>query len=152
MNETADGSGSSSGGNSALNRLIEKQEEELNAIQVKIDAWKNYQADYKELDKVINELSNKVKHKHNIPIAGTKVAFVPGHIVHTNELHVLLGDNLFALRSTKQASEIIKRRLKNLDTMLEATSEAQKKTQEWLKVASEYKQDKEEFVEIIEHM
>ena len=39
------------------------------------------------------------------------MAFMPGKIVHTNEILVLLGDNWFAERSAKQAIEIIERRL-----------------------------------------
>ena len=34
---------------------------------------------------------------------------MPGKIVHTNEILVLLGDNWFAERSAKQAIEIIGR-------------------------------------------
>lgn len=44
-----------------------------------------------------------------VPI-GSK-AFMPGKLVHTNEVLVLLGDNWFAERSAKQACEIIDRRL-----------------------------------------
>ena len=41
-----------------------------------------------------------------------KFAFMPGHLVHTNEILVLLGDNWFCERSAKQASEIAERRIK----------------------------------------
>lgn len=37
---------------------------------------------------------------------------MPGQLVHTNEILVLLGDNWFAERSAKQASNIVKRRIK----------------------------------------
>jgi unconventional prefoldin RPB5 interactor 1 len=39
------------------------------------------------------------------------MAFMPGKIVHTNEVLVLLGDNWFVERSAKQATEIVERRL-----------------------------------------
>ena len=39
------------------------------------------------------------------------LAFMPGRAVHTNEVFVLLGENYFVERSTKQAREIIDRRL-----------------------------------------
>ena len=35
---------------------------------------------------------------------------MPGQLYHTNEILVLLGDNWFAKRSTKQAIEIAERR------------------------------------------
>lgn len=41
-----------------------------------------------------------------------KLAFMPGQIVHTNEILVLLGDNWFVERSAKQAAEIAERRIK----------------------------------------
>lgn len=40
------------------------------------------------------------------------LAFMPGRLLHTNEILVLLGDNWFAERSAKQAVEIVQRRLK----------------------------------------
>jgi unconventional prefoldin RPB5 interactor 1 len=39
------------------------------------------------------------------------MAFMPGQLVHTNEILVLLGDNWFVERSAKQASEIVDRRI-----------------------------------------
>lgn len=133
-----------------LARLIEKQEEELKLTQEKVELWSKYKQDYIELRKLINSMQDKVKHPHRIPLAGTQLAFLPGHIIHTNELTVLLGDNIFALRSTKQATQIIDRRLENVSEMLKNTQEARKKTEDWLKVTRDHKQDKEQFVEIIE--
>lgn len=42
------------------------------------------------------------------------MAFVPGRAVHTNEVFVLLGENYFVERSTKQAREVIERRLSGI--------------------------------------
>jgi unconventional prefoldin RPB5 interactor 1 len=44
---------------------------------------------------------------------------MPGKIIHTNEVLVLLGDNWFVERSAKQASEIIERRLAGIETHLD---------------------------------
>lgn len=135
-----------------LSRLIQKQEEEIDSINNKIELWKKYRNDYQELKKLIDTMKDKVKHPYKIPIAGSKLAFVDGHIIHTNEVTVLLGDNYFALRSASQANQIIDRRLDNIDTMIKKTEEAKKKTADWIKVASDHKREKEEFVEIIETM
>ena len=43
-----------------------------------------------------------------------KLAFMPGQLVHTNEILVLLGDNWFVERSAKQAAEIVDRRMKSM--------------------------------------
>ena len=40
-----------------------------------------------------------------------KMAFMPGKLVHTNEITVLLGDNYFAERSVAQSLAIADRRL-----------------------------------------
>lgn len=133
-----------------LNRLIEKQQEELETIGDKINLWTKYKDDYQNLKKVIDTIGDRVKHPHRIPIAGTQLAFVDGDIIHTNEITVLLGDNYFALRSAKQANQIINRRLGSIDDNLKRSQEAKRKTEEWVKAALEHKKDKEEFVEIIE--
>ncbi|CAG8851237.1 11858_t:CDS:2, partial [Racocetra persica] len=59
-----------------------------------------------------------------VPIG--KLAFMPGKLVHTNEILAMLGDNWFAERSTKQAVDIVDRRLEmvrktinDLETQLE---------------------------------
>lgn len=135
-----------------LGRLIEKQEIELELIDGKIKLWTQYNEDYSKLKKMIMNMQEKVRYPHNIPIAGSKLAFVPGHIIHTNEITVLLGDNLFAVRSAKQSVQIIDRRVQNVKHMLEQSEEARRKTQDWLKATREHKQDKEELVEIIETM
>ncbi|XP_070186347.1 unconventional prefoldin RPB5 interactor-like isoform X3 [Littorina saxatilis] len=46
------------------------------------------------------------------------LAFMPGRLVHTNEVLVLLGDNYFVERSASQAVDIVSRRLQELDTNL----------------------------------
>jgi len=43
------------------------------------------------------------------------LAFMPGKLIHTNEILVLLGDNWFAERSASQAIEIIKRRQQSIE-------------------------------------
>jgi unconventional prefoldin RPB5 interactor 1 len=49
------------------------------------------------------------------------LAFMPGELVHTNEVMVLLGDNYFVERSAHQASEIIERRVQVIDDMIDKT-------------------------------
>lgn len=133
-----------------LTRLVEKQEEEIDAITRKIELWSKYKDDYRNLKKLIDTMKDKVRHPYRIPVAGTQLAFLDGHIIHTNELTVLLGDNYFALRSAKQANQIVDRRLENLNDMLKKSEDAKRKTVDWLKVTKDRIQEQEEFVEIIE--
>ena len=44
-----------------------------------------------------------------VPIGS--LAFMPGRLIHTNEIMVLLGDNWFTERSAKQAAQIVTRRI-----------------------------------------
>ena len=44
---------------------------------------------------------------------------MPGKIVKTNEILVLLGDNWFTERSSNQAAQIVERRLKGINEHLE---------------------------------
>lgn len=43
-----------------------------------------------------------------VPIG--ELAFMPGELVHTNEITVLLGENYFVERSVIQARQILRRR------------------------------------------
>jgi hypothetical protein len=62
-----------------------------------------------------------------------KKAFMPGQIVHTNEILVLLGDNWFAERSAKQATQICQRRLDKCRDQLEKLKEEKKLVEGWKK-------------------
>lgn len=158
MSQTAQPSTSSgppdrtSGKKDGLSRLLEKQLEEIDAVTKRIELWTKFQNDYQDLHNLIRRMQDNVRHPYKIPIAGTQLAFVKGHIIHTNELTVLLGDNYFALRSAKQATQIIERRLDDIKDKLKKSQEAKKKTQDWLKYSQEHQREKEEFVEIIETM
>lgn len=133
-----------------LSRLVEKQNEEIEAISQKIKLWNSYRDDYRSLKNLINVMQDKVRHPYRVPIAGSKLAFVKGYIIHTNELTVLLGFNYFALRSARQAMQIIDRRLRDVDSKLKDSEKTKARLKDWLDKANEYKRDKEEFVEIIE--
>ncbi len=62
----------------------------------------------------LETLPHELKYDVMVPIS-TK-AFMPGKLVSTNEILVLLGDNWFVERSAKQAAEIIDRRIASIDT------------------------------------
>lgn len=52
-----------------------------------------------------------------------------GKLVHTNEILVLLGDNWLVERSTKQASQIIDRRINGIDEHIQKLN---KEKEGWL--------------------
>ncbi|KAA8524349.1 hypothetical protein F0562_010772 [Nyssa sinensis] len=49
-----------------------------------------------------------------------KAAFFPGRLIHTNEFLVLLGEGYYAERTSKQTTEILKRRGKVLESQVES--------------------------------
>lgn len=54
---------------------------------------------------------------YKVPIS--KYAFMPGQLVNTNEILVLLGENWFVEKSAKQARDIVSRRLTGIDKQLD---------------------------------
>lgn len=62
-----------------------------------------------------------------------KNAFMPGRLVNTNEILVLLGENWFVERSTKQAREMIDRRLVSINKYIEEVSNEVKLYQDQMK-------------------
>jgi len=57
---------------------------------------------------------------------------MPGKIVHTNEILVLLGDNWCVEKSAKQACELIDRRMSNIDHHLDELNQEKNKVCERL--------------------
>ncbi|KHN21812.1 RNA polymerase II subunit 5-mediating protein like [Glycine soja] len=49
-----------------------------------------------------------------------KAAFFPGHLIHTNEFLVLLGEGHYAERTSKQTVEILQQRGKSLDSRVDS--------------------------------
>ena len=66
-------------------------------------------SDCSQVHEKLRTLPDKTSYDIMVPMG--KVAFMPGKLVHTNELLVLLGENMFAERSAKQAQALIERRM-----------------------------------------
>ncbi len=59
--------------------------------------------------------------RHDVMVPLGAMAFMPGELVHTNEIMVLLGDNYFAERSGTQATHIMQRRIDVIDDIIRRT-------------------------------
>ncbi|KAF9344481.1 uri1, prefoldin-like chaperone [Mortierella sp. AD094] len=81
----------------------------LTQLEEEMARWKNYEEDYKALKTTLLDLPNETLHSVMVPIGN--LAFMPGKLVHTNEILVMLGDNWFVDRSAVQAAEIVDRRM-----------------------------------------
>ncbi|KAI9221602.1 hypothetical protein BC828DRAFT_404780 [Blastocladiella britannica] len=91
--------------------------EALLASLATLDQWTGFRADYSALHATLTTLPAKVRHPVVVPLG--PLAFMPGHLVHTNEITVLLGDNWFVERSAAQAAAIVERRIEFVDQKLD---------------------------------
>lgn len=83
----------------------------------KINNWQKFKDDYLNLKSRLDTLPHELRYQVTVPIS--KVAFMQGRLVNTNEILVLLGDNWFVEKSAKQACDVIDRRLININKFLE---------------------------------
>nr|XP_033797845.1 unconventional prefoldin RPB5 interactor 1 isoform X2 [Geotrypetes seraphini] len=102
-------------------------------------ARKKVENDYEVLQKRLSSLPDKLSYDIMVPFGS--LAFMPGKLVHTNEVTVLLGDNWFAKCSAKQASSLVDHRKKYV-----------KKTLDDLQVVMKNFQSRVEFTEDLEKM
>ncbi|KAF9080864.1 uri1, prefoldin-like chaperone, partial [Mortierella sp. AM989] len=90
----------------------------LTQLEEEMVRWKNYEEDYKVLKTTLLDLPKETSHSVMVPIGS--LAFMPGKLVHTNEILVMLGDNWFVDRSAVQAAEIVDRFVQENITKLQA--------------------------------
>ncbi|XP_069112028.1 unconventional prefoldin RPB5 interactor-like [Argopecten irradians] len=107
-----------------FSRLKEEQEKAIHETNIKLEKWEQFRSDYVALKTRLKTLPDKVSHDVMVPFGS--LAFMPGKLVHTNEVLVLLGDNWFAERSAKQAAAIVDRRLKDVEKQIEGLNEQKK--------------------------
>lgn len=82
--------------------LLQQQQERVEQLKKRIT----------ELEQVSNKLQDLPKqttHKCMVPLGD--LAFMPGELIHTNEILVLLGENYFVEKSAHQAQELATRRI-----------------------------------------
>nr|XP_011442483.2 unconventional prefoldin RPB5 interactor [Crassostrea gigas] len=99
-----------------IQRLEEEQNFALIETNRKLEQWETFRSDYEALRERMTTLPDKTTHDIMVPFGS--LAFMPGKLVHTNEILVLLGDNWFVERSAKQATEIIGRRIKTVEQQI----------------------------------
>lgn len=132
-----------------LNQLQNEHKERIKSCDEDIEKYQKFKDDYLHLQKRLASLPDKTSHEVMVPIGS--LAFMPGRLVHTNEITVLLGDNWFVERSAKQASAIASRRIRDVDEKKKSMESVRQLHQNWLKEAEELSQGNAgEQVEIVE--
>ena len=91
-----------------LSFLSDRVRRALSADEQVLAQLRRFDDEYADVHRVVRELPEKTSHDIMVPF--TDVAFFPGRLIHTNELTVLLGSDLYAERSASQTLEIIERR------------------------------------------
>ncbi|XP_019361179.1 PREDICTED: unconventional prefoldin RPB5 interactor 1 [Gavialis gangeticus] len=100
-----------------LGRLREEHAKVVTSCQEKIQHWKKVESDYEALQERLSTLPDKLSYDIMVPFG--PLAFMPGKLVHTNEVTVLLGDNWFSKCSAKQAVGLVEHRKKHVRKALD---------------------------------
>ena len=132
----------------AYDRLLSEQSSYINEVDAQISKWKQFQNDYQQLQTRLSTLPDRLTYECTVPFG--KLAFIPGRIVHSNEILVLLGENYFVERSCKQAQDIVRRRLDNINEKLENHRKEKELFDQQKKYTNNFLDDKTKFIEIKE--
>ncbi|MEQ2255659.1 uri1, prefoldin-like chaperone, partial [Ilyodon furcidens] len=105
-------------------RLREEHQKVVKECQSRIQHWKKVLGDYEALDNRLRTLPDQLCYEIMVPFG--PLAFMPGKLVHTNEVTVLLGDNWFTKCSAKQAQKIVEHRMKHVGSQLDDVTKTMK--------------------------
>ncbi|XP_056273147.1 unconventional prefoldin RPB5 interactor 1 [Pseudoliparis swirei] len=108
----------------AVVRLREEHQKVVKDCESRILHWKKVSGDYEALNDRLKTLPDQLSYDIMVPFG--PLAFMPGKLVHTNEVTALLGDNWFAKCSTKQAQKIVDHRMKYVKSELDDLSKTAK--------------------------
>ncbi|XP_031726000.1 unconventional prefoldin RPB5 interactor 1 [Anarrhichthys ocellatus] len=105
-------------------RLREEHQKVVKDCESRILHWKKVSGDYEALNDRLKTLPDQLSYDIMVPFG--PLAFMPGKLVHTNEVTALLGDNWFAKCSAKQAQKIVDHRMKYVKSELNDLSKTVK--------------------------
>lgn len=115
--------------------------------------------DLKSVQSRLKIMPDKTTHQVVVPLGSNApgkhpLVLMPGHVKHTNEILVLLGDNWFVERSAKEATEIAERRINKAKEILDKLKKEKANHEQWIKtvreVMGDQKEIREEFDERLE--
>jgi unconventional prefoldin RPB5 interactor 1 len=132
----------------AFERLLTEQTSYINEVDQQIAKYAQFQNDYHNLHTRLSTLPDRLTYECTVPFG--KLAFIPGRIIHSNELLVLLGDNYFVERSCKQAIDIVYRRLKNIEENLRKHQQEKEVFNQQKNYTNNFLDDRTKFIEIKE--
>ncbi|CAH9099232.1 unnamed protein product [Cuscuta epithymum] len=98
-------------------KALQRVHEAVAERRKQMDQLNGFVAENRSLIDLVQRLPDKLHHDIMVPFG--KAAFFPGRLIHTNEFMVLLGEGYYAERSSKQTSEILTRRGKDLESQVQ---------------------------------
>jgi len=110
-----------------VHKSLGAQEELLDTLSATLEG-------HRELRDVVAGLPQRTSHRVMVPLSAR--AFVPGRLVHPNELTVHLGSQIYAARTAAQTADILQRRMDVLEGEAAGCRERMKLLQEQLEVAA----------------
>ncbi|KAM8891275.1 unconventional prefoldin RPB5 interactor 1 [Spinachia spinachia] len=105
-------------------RLRGEHQKVVKDCESRILHWNKVSGDYEALHDRLQTLPDQLSYDIMVPFG--PLAFMPGKLVHTNEVTALLGDNWFAKCSTKQAQKIVDHRMKYVKSEIDDLSKTMK--------------------------
>ncbi|KAF7698962.1 unconventional prefoldin RPB5 interactor 1 isoform X2 [Silurus meridionalis] len=136
-----------------MDRLKEEHRKVVKDCQSQISHWRKFKNDYESLQKRLSTLPDKLSYDIMVPFGS--LAFMPGKLVHTNELTVLLGDNWFTKCSSKQAQTLVEHRKKHVKSKLDDLHKVMKSFQDRAGFTEDLKRmalDRGDFIDIREEV
>ncbi|XP_074370210.1 uncharacterized protein LOC141711565 isoform X2 [Apium graveolens] len=103
-------------------------EEARKASKRVLDTIAEHESELHQLNQFVSDNNNIIdlvqripeQLHHDIMVPFGKKAFFPGRLIHTNEFLVLLGESYYVDRTSKQTTEILKRRGNTLESQVES--------------------------------
>ncbi|XP_060779714.1 unconventional prefoldin RPB5 interactor 1 [Neoarius graeffei] len=135
-----------------VDRFKEEHRKVVKDCQSQITHWRKLETDYESLQERLGTLPDKLSYDIMVPFGS--LAFMPGKLVHTNELMVLLGENWFTKCSSKQAQTLVEHRKKHVKNKLDDLHKVVKSFQDRAGITEELEKmdGKGDFVDIREEM
>ncbi|EQC35567.1 hypothetical protein SDRG_06856 [Saprolegnia diclina VS20] len=95
--------------------------EDMRETSERIHALEKDLKEYDALASVLDDLPKKLEHEIMVPLA--KQAFIPGSIIHSNEIIAHLGGDHYAKKTAIETQDMIARRQKNITGQIDAQKE-----------------------------
>ncbi|GMS99952.1 hypothetical protein PENTCL1PPCAC_22127 [Pristionchus entomophagus] len=114
-------------------RLQQWIERECTECDAAIDEHRKQVAEYRTQKGRLLELQKKISHPIMVPFGS--VGFMPGKLVRTNEVLVLLGANYFAECSVHDTGKIIDRRIREINSLIDKLEHQKRNASERLNFA-----------------